>query len=169
VGVFVRGGLCGGFAGGCFSSSPFPRQQIKSNILKHPLPSTFKTIQKSPPKTNPKTHQNQQQVEFILMGGTFMSLPAEYRDYFVRGLHDALSGNAVWILFGLDLVGGKPAAFCPESTERTLKIHPRHKKNTNAKHHTKPIHNKPIPNTKQGHASSCVAEAVKYSEESRTK
>ena len=33
------------------------------------------------------------QVEFILMGGTFMSLPAEYRDYFVRGLHDALSGH----------------------------------------------------------------------------
>jgi elongator complex protein 3 len=33
-------------------------------------------------------------VEFILMGGTFMSLPADYRDYFVRGLHDALSGHA---------------------------------------------------------------------------
>eukprot|EP00891_Asterochloris_glomerata_P002798 jgi/Astpho2/2798/Aster-00966 len=33
-------------------------------------------------------------VEFILMGGTFMSLPAEYRDYFVRNLHDALSGHA---------------------------------------------------------------------------
>ncbi|KAL6758970.1 hypothetical protein V8C86DRAFT_2585635 [Haematococcus lacustris] len=32
-------------------------------------------------------------VEFILMGGTFMSLPAEYRDYFVRNLHDALSGH----------------------------------------------------------------------------
>lgn len=33
------------------------------------------------------------QVEFILMGGTFMSLPAEYRDYFIRNLHDALSGH----------------------------------------------------------------------------
>mmetsp|Transcript_2365 Transcript_2365/g.5929 ORF Transcript_2365/g.5929 Transcript_2365/m.5929 type:complete len:600 (-) Transcript_2365:243-2042(-) len=33
-------------------------------------------------------------VEFILMGGTFMSLPTEYRDYFVRNLHDALSGHA---------------------------------------------------------------------------
>ncbi|RVW62079.1 Elongator complex protein 3 [Vitis vinifera] len=32
-------------------------------------------------------------VEFILMGGTFMSLPAEYRDYFTRNLHDALSGH----------------------------------------------------------------------------
>ncbi|GAB4818929.1 hypothetical protein N2152v2_005975 [Parachlorella kessleri] len=32
-------------------------------------------------------------VEFILMGGTFMSLPTEYRDYFVRNLHDALSGH----------------------------------------------------------------------------
>jgi histone acetyltransferase (RNA polymerase elongator complex component) len=31
------------------------------------------------------------QVEFILMGGTFMSLPADYRDYFIRNLHDALS------------------------------------------------------------------------------
>lgn len=34
------------------------------------------------------------QVEFILMGGTFMSLPSEYRDYFVRNLHDALSGHS---------------------------------------------------------------------------
>ncbi|EME26098.1 elongator complex protein 3 [Galdieria sulphuraria] len=32
-------------------------------------------------------------VEFILMGGTFMSLDAEYRDYFIRNLHDALSGH----------------------------------------------------------------------------
>lgn len=34
------------------------------------------------------------QVEFILMGGTFMSLPTDYRDYFVRNLHDALSGHS---------------------------------------------------------------------------
>lgn len=33
------------------------------------------------------------EVEFILMGGTFMSLPADYRDWFVRNLHDALSGH----------------------------------------------------------------------------
>ena len=32
-------------------------------------------------------------VEFIVMGGTFMSLPVEYRDYFIRNLHDALSGH----------------------------------------------------------------------------
>ena len=31
-------------------------------------------------------------VEFIIMGGTFMSLPEDYRDYFIRNLHDALSG-----------------------------------------------------------------------------
>lgn len=31
-------------------------------------------------------------VEFILMGGTFMSMPRDYRDWFVRNLHDALSG-----------------------------------------------------------------------------
>ncbi|KAH9504662.1 Elongator subunit [Bulinus truncatus] len=32
-------------------------------------------------------------VEFIVMGGTFMSLPDDYRDYFIRSLHDALSGH----------------------------------------------------------------------------
>jgi len=32
-------------------------------------------------------------VEFIVMGGTFMSLAEEYRDYFIRNLHDALSGH----------------------------------------------------------------------------
>jgi len=32
-------------------------------------------------------------VEFIVMGGTFMSLTEDYRDYFIRNLHDALSGN----------------------------------------------------------------------------
>lgn len=31
-------------------------------------------------------------VEFIIMGGTFMALDVEYRDFFVRNLHDALSG-----------------------------------------------------------------------------
>jgi elongator complex protein 3 len=31
-------------------------------------------------------------VEYVLMGGTFMSLPMDYRDYFIRNLHDALSG-----------------------------------------------------------------------------
>lgn len=32
-------------------------------------------------------------IEFIIMGGTFMSLPSEYRDFFIRNLHDALSGH----------------------------------------------------------------------------
>ncbi|ELR61948.1 hypothetical protein M91_00251 [Bos mutus] len=32
-------------------------------------------------------------VEFIVMGGTFMAHPEEYRDYFIRDLHDALSGH----------------------------------------------------------------------------
>lgn len=32
-------------------------------------------------------------IEFIVMGGTFMSLPDDYRDYFIRNLHDALSGH----------------------------------------------------------------------------
>lgn len=32
-------------------------------------------------------------VEFIVMGGTFMCLPEEYRDFFIRNLHDALSGH----------------------------------------------------------------------------
>ncbi|KAH3695987.1 elongator complex protein 3 isoform X1 [Dreissena polymorpha] len=32
-------------------------------------------------------------VEFIVMGGTFMCLSDEYRDFFIRNLHDALSGH----------------------------------------------------------------------------
>ena len=32
-------------------------------------------------------------VEFIVMGGTFMALDNDYRDYFIRNLHDALSGH----------------------------------------------------------------------------
>lgn len=32
-------------------------------------------------------------IEFIVMGGTFMSLSPSYRDYFIRNLHDALSGH----------------------------------------------------------------------------
>uniref|UniRef100_A0A7S2JZS3 Elongator complex protein 3 n=2 Tax=Leptocylindrus danicus TaxID=163516 RepID=A0A7S2JZS3_9STRA len=33
-------------------------------------------------------------VEFIVMGGTFLSLDSAYKDYFIRNLHDALSGHA---------------------------------------------------------------------------
>ncbi|VDN27989.1 unnamed protein product, partial [Gongylonema pulchrum] len=36
---------------------------------------------------------NVDKIEFIVMGGTFMSLPEDYRDYFIRNLHDALSGH----------------------------------------------------------------------------
>ena len=32
-------------------------------------------------------------IEFIVMGGTFMSLDTEYKDWFIRNLHDALSGH----------------------------------------------------------------------------
>jgi len=32
-------------------------------------------------------------VEFIVMGGTFMALTDSYKDYFIRNLHDALSGH----------------------------------------------------------------------------
>ncbi|KAJ1835661.1 Elongator subunit [Coemansia sp. RSA 2711] len=32
-------------------------------------------------------------VEFIIMGGTFMSLPEDYRSWFIMNLHDALSGH----------------------------------------------------------------------------
>lgn len=31
-------------------------------------------------------------VEYIIMGGTFMSLPENYRDWFIASLHNALSG-----------------------------------------------------------------------------
>ncbi|KAI9355300.1 elongator complex protein 3 [Zopfochytrium polystomum] len=33
-------------------------------------------------------------VEYIIMGGTFMSLPEDYRNWFIANLHDALSGHA---------------------------------------------------------------------------
>lgn len=32
-------------------------------------------------------------VEYIIMGGTFMSLSEEYRNGFIASLHDALTGN----------------------------------------------------------------------------
>ena len=32
-------------------------------------------------------------IEFIVMGGTFLSLDRSYKDYFIRNLHDALSGH----------------------------------------------------------------------------
>ena len=32
-------------------------------------------------------------VEFIVMGGTFLSLDSSYKDYFIRNLHDALTGH----------------------------------------------------------------------------
>ncbi|KAG6870235.1 Elongator subunit, partial [Termitomyces sp. T32_za158] len=35
---------------------------------------------------------NVDKVEFIIMGGTFMSMPEEYRSKFVAQLHNALSG-----------------------------------------------------------------------------
>ncbi|XP_078362490.1 elongator complex protein 3 [Oculina patagonica] len=36
---------------------------------------------------------NVDKVEFIVMGGTFMCLDESYRDFFIRNLHDALSGH----------------------------------------------------------------------------
>lgn len=33
-----------------------------------------------------------EKVEFIIMGGTFMSMPEDYRSRFVAQLHNALSG-----------------------------------------------------------------------------
>lgn len=40
-----------------------------------------------------KLGHNVDKVEFVVMGGTFLSLPEDYRDYFIRNLHDALSGH----------------------------------------------------------------------------
>lgn len=33
-------------------------------------------------------------VEFIVMGGTFMALDTDYKDFFIRSLHDSLSGHS---------------------------------------------------------------------------
>lgn len=35
-----------------------------------------------------------EKVEFIVMGGTFLSLDQDYRDWFIKNLHDALSGHS---------------------------------------------------------------------------
>ncbi|KAL2917356.1 Elongator subunit [Polyrhizophydium stewartii] len=37
---------------------------------------------------------NVDKVEYIIMGGTFMSLSEEYRNWFIANLHDALSGHS---------------------------------------------------------------------------
>ncbi|KAJ1659393.1 Elongator subunit [Dispira simplex] len=36
---------------------------------------------------------NCDKVEYVLMGGTFMSMPEDYRNWFIANLHDALSGH----------------------------------------------------------------------------
>ena len=36
---------------------------------------------------------NVDKVEYIIMGGTFMSLPEDYRSWFIANLHNALSGH----------------------------------------------------------------------------
>ncbi|CAG8652509.1 17356_t:CDS:2, partial [Dentiscutata heterogama] len=36
---------------------------------------------------------NVDKVEYIIMGGTFMSLPEDYRNWFIANLHNALSGH----------------------------------------------------------------------------
>jgi hypothetical protein len=51
-------------------------------------------------------------VEYILMGGTFMSLPADYRDFFVRNLHDALSGHASGCVSEVRAEGGGRRSGC---------------------------------------------------------
>ena len=39
-----------------------------------------------------RCHSAACQVEFIIMGGTFMSMPEDYRNAFIAQLHNALSG-----------------------------------------------------------------------------
>ena len=39
-----------------------------------------------------RRHSAACQVEFIIMGGTFMSMPEDYRNAFIAQLHNALSG-----------------------------------------------------------------------------
>ena len=40
-------------------------------------------------------------VEYIVMGGTFMALDEEYRDFFIWNLHDALLATQVALLMRL--------------------------------------------------------------------
>ncbi|KAJ8306618.1 hypothetical protein KUTeg_017163 [Tegillarca granosa] len=51
-------------------------------------------------------------VEFIVMGGTFMSLADDYRDYFIRNLHDALSGHTSSNRLKLDMYSEKSKTKC---------------------------------------------------------
>jgi elongator complex protein 3 len=51
-------------------------------------------------------------VEFIVMGGTFMSLPEDYRDYFIRSLHNALSGATTYSVADAVRVGEHSPVKC---------------------------------------------------------
>jgi elongator complex protein 3 len=51
-------------------------------------------------------------VEFIVMGGTFMSLPEDYRDYFIRSLHNALSGATTYSVTDAVRVGEHSPVKC---------------------------------------------------------
>lgn len=66
----------------CYKNSSLP-QKINEEIMKN----WFWAFQLK------QLGHNVDKVEFIVMGGTFMSLPEDYRDFFIRNLHDALSGH----------------------------------------------------------------------------
>jgi elongator complex protein 3 len=52
-------------------------------------------------------------VEFIIMGGTFMSMPEDYRNSFVAQLHNALSGfTGTDVDEAVRYVGGSCMPFC---------------------------------------------------------
>jgi len=58
-------------------------------------------------------------VEFIVMGGTFLSLPRPYRDAFIASLHDALSGHASASVAEAVAYGEHGAAKCTAITLET--------------------------------------------------
>ena len=57
-------------------------------LKKHSFPELFFSFQLK------QLGHSVDKVEFIVMGGTFMALSEEYKDYFIRNLHDALSGHS---------------------------------------------------------------------------
>ena len=73
---------------------PLPLALRHPSPPRRPIPRPLPTQARQRVDQLRKLGHSVDKVEFILMGGTFMSLPSDYRDYFVRNLHDALSGHS---------------------------------------------------------------------------
>ena len=70
-------------------------------------------------------------VEYILMGGTFMSMHEDYRNWFIANLHDALSGHSSndvdeavrYVSFFFHRLNGIPSPPCSVTNNLDLCVH----------------------------------------------